>query len=186
VASPRGTRPPAANLGLLGLTPVMASRSSPIPERTALDRPAERRSVALSYLLWCTVFMGVCGIHRFYNRKPLSGLLWLFTFGLCGIGQILDLLLIPDLVRQANQPLLLQQALEGVEGAAYPTLERQLLQLARRSGNAGFTINDALLELQLPRAVDSSTVFAEIERLLHGHLLDVGNDERGRVIYREP
>jgi hypothetical protein len=26
----------------------------------------------------------------------------------------------------------------------------------------------------------------EIERLLSAHLLDVGNDERGRVIYREP
>jgi hypothetical protein len=26
----------------------------------------------------------------------------------------------------------------------------------------------------------------EIERLLHANLLDVGNDERGRVVYREP
>jgi hypothetical protein len=29
-------------------------------------------------------------------------------------------------------------------------------------------------------------VRAEIERLLQVELLDVGNDERGRVIYREP
>jgi hypothetical protein len=29
-------------------------------------------------------------------------------------------------------------------------------------------------------------VSAEIQRLLHEHLLDVGNDERGRVVYREP
>jgi TM2 domain-containing membrane protein YozV len=164
----------------------MASRSSPIPERSALDRPAERRSVALSYLLWCTALMGLCGLQRFYNRKPLSGLLWLCTFGLCGIGQLIDLLLIPDLVRQANQPLLLQEALRVVERTTYPSLERQLLQLARRNGHAGFTINDALLELQLPPGTDSAAVFAEIERLLLGHLLDVGNDERGRVIYREP
>jgi hypothetical protein len=29
-------------------------------------------------------------------------------------------------------------------------------------------------------------VRGEIERLLGEHLLDVGNDERGRVVYREP
>jgi TM2 domain-containing membrane protein YozV len=169
----------------------MASRSSPIPAQPGLDRPgllrpAERRSVALSYLLWCACLVGVCGIQRFYNRKPLSGLLWLLTFGLCGIGQFLDLLLIPNLVHQANQPLLLQEALAGADAAAFPPLERQLLQLARRTGQAGFTINDALLELHLPRETDSSVVYGEIERLLHDNLLDVGNDERGRVIYREP
>jgi uncharacterized protein (DUF3084 family) len=44
----------------------------------------------------------------------------------------------------------------------------------------------ALLELQLPSDADSQVVSAEIQRLLHAHLLDVGNDARGRVIYREP
>jgi hypothetical protein len=29
-------------------------------------------------------------------------------------------------------------------------------------------------------------VRSEIERLLTEHLLDVGNDDRGRVVYREP
>jgi len=29
-------------------------------------------------------------------------------------------------------------------------------------------------------------VRSEIDRLLLEHLLDVGNDERGRVVYREP
>ena len=51
---------------------------------------------------------------------------------------------------------------------------------------AGFTLNDALLALQLPQGVDSEGLRAEIDRLLHGDLLDVGNDERGRLIYREP
>jgi hypothetical protein len=34
--------------------------------------------------------------------------------------------------------------------------------------------------------MDSREVRQEIERLLHANLLDVGNDERGRVVYREP
>lgn len=141
----------------------------------------ERRSLALSYLLWCLGLVGVCGLQRFYNRKPLSGLLWLFTLGLCGLGQIIDLLLMPRLVQQANRSLL--QEGPGVDAVA---IERQLLALARRAGERGFTINDAVLELQLPPGTDSGVVRAEIQRLLHAELLDVGNDERGRVVYREP
>lgn len=152
--------------------------------------PEEPRSLAVSYLLWGAGVFGVCGLQRFYNRRPLSGLLWLFTLGLCGIGQLADLLLIPDLVKQANQRSLLEDALsalaqaEGEEMAV--SLERQLLLLARRAGAQGFTLNDALVDLQLPRSIDSGMVRAEIERLLQLELLDVGNDERGRVVYREP
>lgn len=149
--------------------------------------------MAVAYLLWALAFFGapfglpgLNGLHRFYCRKPVSGGLWLFSFGLLGIGQLVDLFLIPSLVEQANQPLALQAALAAGEARAYPSLEIQLLSLARRSGAAGFTLNDALLELQRPASVDSQAVRAEIERLLHGHLLEVGNDSRGRVVYREP
>ncbi len=169
--------------------PVQSPEQRPTPSRPAglaLNPASERRSVALSYLLWCTCLVGLCGLQRFYNRKPLSGTLWLFSFGLCGIGQLLDLVLVPDMVRQANQSLLLEEALAESDTASYPPIERQLLQLARRAGKAGFTLNDALLELQLPAQANSSVVSAEVERLLLNHLLDVGNDERGRVVYREP
>lgn len=141
----------------------------------------ERRSLALSYLLWCLCLVGVCGLQRFYNRKPLTGLLWLFTLGLCGLGQLIDLVLLPRLVAQANRSLLAELPIDG--GMA---MERQLLALARRSGSEGFTLNDAVLELQLPPDADSASVRAEIQRLLHSELLDVGNDKRGRVVYREP
>jgi hypothetical protein len=146
--------------------------------------------VAPGYLLWALGLFGVCGLQRFYARKPLSGTLWLLTFGLCYIGQLVDLFLIPELVEQANQPLQLQEALEALEAGdpadALPPLDRQLLALARRAGATGFTYNDALLECRLPRDTPRERVREEIERLLHDDLLDVGNDERGRVIYREP
>jgi hypothetical protein len=61
-----------------------------------------------------------------------------------------------------------------------------LLRLARASGRDGFSLNDALIELELPAGAGSAQVRSEIERLLGEHLLDVGNDERGRVVYREP
>ncbi len=142
----------------------------------------ERRSVALSYVLWCLSLMGICGIHRFYNRKPLSGLLWLCTFGLCGLGQLVDLLLIPGLVARANRQLLSPAAAL----AKTPPIDRQLLRLAREVGERGFTINDALLDLDLPPEIDTTSLHQEIEKLLVAQLLDVGNDQRGRVVYREP
>lgn len=49
----------------------------------------------MSYLFWLLCVFGFCGIHRFYNKKWITGFLWLFTFGLLGIGQVIDLALIP-------------------------------------------------------------------------------------------
>ena len=39
-------------------------------------------------------FFGVFGVHRFYVGKVGTGLLWLFTFGLFGIGWLVDIILI--------------------------------------------------------------------------------------------
>jgi hypothetical protein len=145
----------------------------------------ERRSVGLTYVFWAMGLFGLNGIHRFYCRKPVSGGIWLMSLGLVGIGQMVDLFLIPGMVEEANRPLL-QRGLDTANDAAMPSLERQLLRLARTSGHAGFSLNDALIELELPAGAGSTVVRSEIERLLTEHLLDVGNDDRGRVVYREP
>jgi len=80
----------------------------------------------IAYLLWCGCFVGICGLHRIYNGKYGTGFLWLFTLGLCGIGQFIDLFTIPGMVDDTNNRLLVQamgaQALPG--GAAGGVLRR--------------------------------------------------------------
>ena len=44
-------------------------------------------------LLLC-IFGGCLGLHRFYEGKVGTGLLYLFTMGLCGFGVIIDLLIL--------------------------------------------------------------------------------------------
>ncbi len=59
-------------------------------------------STGVAYLLGLACIFEFCGIHRFYARNPLSGCFWLFTHGLLGFGQLLDLLLIPGIIAQAS------------------------------------------------------------------------------------
>jgi TM2 domain-containing membrane protein YozV len=63
----------------------------------------ELRSTGTAYILCIIGFFGFAGIHRFYLGRPLTGLLWLFSGGLCGIGTIVDLFLIPDMVDTENR-----------------------------------------------------------------------------------
>ena len=59
-------------------------------------------SIGIAYLLWALGMFGFCGIHRLYLGRIGTGILYFLTFGLFGLGQIVDLFLIPDMVREKN------------------------------------------------------------------------------------
>lgn len=40
------------------------------------------------------IFLGVVGAHKFYEGKTGMGILYLFTGGLCGVGVLIDLIII--------------------------------------------------------------------------------------------
>lgn len=56
-------------------------------------------SKTIGYVLW---IFGFTGSHRFYYGKPITGLIWLCTLGLLGIGWLIDLFLIPGMDRKAD------------------------------------------------------------------------------------
>lgn len=56
-------------------------------------------SMVIGYLVW---LFGFIGAHRFYYGKPISGTVYFFTLGLCFIGWIIDLFLIPRMEREAD------------------------------------------------------------------------------------
>jgi TM2 domain-containing membrane protein YozV len=61
---------------------------------------ADTHSKVIGYMFW---LIGFTGAHRFYYGRPVSGLVWFLTFGLLGIGWLVDLFLIPSMDREADQ-----------------------------------------------------------------------------------
>lgn len=70
-----------------------------------------------AYLLWCLWFFGLGGIQRFYTGHFFIGLFYLLTAGGFGIGQIIDLVLIPNMVEGRNRHL---AALPGRDAVPLP------------------------------------------------------------------
>jgi len=60
----------------------------------------DTHSKTIGYLLW---IFGFTGAHRFYYGKPISGTIWFLTFGLLGVGWVIDLFLIPSMDRAADR-----------------------------------------------------------------------------------
>ena len=149
--------------------------------------------MGVAYLLWACTLLGIAGLNRFYTGHWRSGLLYLFTLGICGVGSFFDLFLIPDQVRSFNKSNARPQTLPPMgRGLRSPQprqtsskLERSILELAQKRGEQGFTLNDAVVELELPLG----EIVHELERLQKPPLLclEVHYDEvRERTIYREP
>lgn len=72
----------------------------------SMDREADMRfqEGEVSYTVcWILLtFLGIFGLHRFYLEKWVTGLLYLFTAGLFGIGVLYDLCTLNDQVHLAN------------------------------------------------------------------------------------
>ena len=160
------------------------------------EAPAAYEAVykdVLGYGLWCLCLAGVCGAHRIYMGKWGTGILWLLTFGLAGVGQLVDLFRMKSLIRDSNvrkgyipHPMLAARANPGAAPpAALPKpadLRLVLLQAAEKKGG----------ELTVTQGVMASgKSFEEVEKCLRGMVdqgyVDVDNAPgSGVIVYRFP
>ncbi|MBL1176120.1 TM2 domain-containing protein [Pantanalinema sp. GBBB05] len=153
-------------------------------------------SKGTSYLLWLSIFLGIGGLHRFYNGKMISGFLWLLTGGFFGIGQLIDLFLIPEMVDEHNiktsrrlgsayaydQPAIARVYQPSSSKLTVEQLRMKLLKAAQvRGGKISVTQGVA----------DTGADFADVEATLlgmakKGHA-DIQNDSKtGAVMYAFP
>jgi TM2 domain-containing membrane protein YozV len=152
------------------------------------------KETGIAYLLWAGCFFGACGLQRFYTGRIGTGLLYLFTFGLLGVGQFVDLFLIPAMVRDANNRLLLQGlapealaagALAALPGKRLPRTTEEvqvaLVQAAEKHGGK-LTVAEAVAE--------TSRGFKEVKRQLDemavNGFIELDSEEDGTTFYRFP
>jgi TM2 domain-containing membrane protein YozV len=149
----------------------------------------------IAYMLWAACFMGVCGLQRLYAGKIGTGLLYLFTFGLFGIGQFVDLFLIPRMVEDANNRL----ALEGVDvrqlgrGGALAALPGK--RVPRTTEEFQVALVQAAMQrggkLSASEAVsETGRGFKEVKRQLDemvvNGFIEMDSDEQGQEFYKFP
>ncbi len=136
-----------------------------------------------AWMLWALSWMGVGGLHRFYLGKPWTGLLYLCTYNLAGIGLLVDAFTLNEQVAWANERMGMPQldAPQMLPALQEPLRNRLLKAAAARRGS--LTLSEA--------AMDTGADFPEVEReldaLMHRGVVSVDNHpDSGTVMYRFP
>lgn len=61
------------------------------------------KKITTSYILWAIgLITPISGLHRLYNGRIVTGVIWMCTLGLFRVGQLVDLFLIPSMVEECN------------------------------------------------------------------------------------
>ncbi len=149
-----------------------------------------------SYILAAAHFFGLSGLHRLYNGKIGTGLLWLCTWGILGIGQFVDLFLIPDMVDEAEArlklkagvssfgipldlPVTTSQVYQSAKKEETKPLNLRLLKAAEKNGGK-ISVTKGVLETE--------ATFEEVEttlkEMMRSGYVSIDNDpHNGAVIY---
>jgi hypothetical protein len=148
-------------------------------------------SPGVAFGLWLACLFGLAGIHRFYLGKPVTGVIWLLTWGLFGIGQVVDLIRLRDMVEDQNilSEGRRQRALDRAERKALPPAPardpieelRQSLLKAAASRGGSISVTQGVLA--------TGKSFEEVEEALDAMArkgyADIDNDPKsGVVIYK--
>lgn len=156
-----------------------------------------------AYLLWLLgFFVPLSGLHRFYNGKILTGVLWLCTWGLLGFGQVLDVFFIPGMVESHNAKRRLKQLEDNFSASKTQTTVDVQAEPVRKGGTTTATLTRDRMMLKLLHAAQqqggylsvtqgvmaTGADFAAVEAVLNDMLksgyVGITNDpETGIVLY---
>lgn len=172
------------------------------PSRQPSQVTPSLNNVGTSYLLWCMWLFGVAGVHRLYNKKFFSGLLWLCTWGLFGVGQVLDLFLIPEMVEDHNFRVRMRLGYTPNSLALNPQSAIEVVVNDREYASASAKLTQEALMLKLLKAaharggklsvtqgvLDTECSFAEVESTLQamvktGYVTICNDPDTGVVMY---
>jgi hypothetical protein len=144
--------------------------------------------LSIAYFLWLISGFGVLGFHRFYLGRFGTGLLWLFTGGLGGIGALFDLFYIPTMVRDENLKLGYRNVLFGdpdfhvserrVDPGHKESLEKIILRTAKKNGGVA-TPGEVALEGDIPIEEAKKA----LEQLVSGGYADIRVRKSGAMVY---
>ncbi len=175
--------------------------------------------VGTAYVLWLGMLLGLAGLHRLYNGKIWTGFLWLASgwiwiallvsgvlgnsvasltwllpFGVFGLGQLVDLLLIPRMVEAHNVKL--SNRLNAPAGITHEIGIHRVVEPLRLQASRNQAIVDLLKaaearggKLSVTQGVIATGLsFFQVEEMLQEMLrtgyVEIGNDpETGVVVY---
>ena len=179
------------------LTPpqnVLSSVGELEEQMTQLQKERSFR-LGVSYLLWTAGFLpGIGGLHRFYNGKYVTGVIWFCTWNLFFLGQIVDAFIMPGMVDKYQDKMRKKLGLSATgvplapqnsisQTVSLQTQDQLMIALVRAAQARGG-------KLSVTQAVmDTDRGFSEVEQALtqmvSAGYVSVENDPvTGIVIYR--
>lgn len=146
----------------------------------------EQHSNSTAFLLWLSCLFGVCGVHRFYLGKPVTGLIYVLTFGLFGVGQVLDLFWMRDMVLLANTKSLggrpPMKLLPAASIQPRDTTEELRIKLVRTAAEHGGLLSVSQGVMATGKSFE--TVEKMLDEMATSGYVGIDNDpESGAVVY---
>jgi TM2 domain len=157
-------------------------------------------NVSTAYILWLGWLLGLGGLQRLYNGKIFTGMIWLCTWGMFGVGQFVDLVLIPNMVDDHNAKLKASRLTLMADASHQPGIHRLVepdvvhrpiapmpsnrlaVRLVKAAGDRGGKISVT------QGVMDTDATFVEVETTLRdlaktGYVEVYNDPDTGVVLY---
>lgn len=146
-------------------------------------------STFIAYLLWLVSGFGALGFQRFYLNKFGTGILFLLTGGLVGLGGLYDLFTLPAQVREANLRLryhdALRREMHSLSASPAPakreSIEKVILRTAKKHGGRA---TPAAVALEGDVSIEEAK--RDLEKLVTKGYAEMKVTKDGTIVYLFP